>query len=582
MGPGDRIAIARSAYPLMSFPSPAPVPTDSVRTAIPLSRITIGLVALLLLANSLAVIFLIHNARTEALNTQLRENANLASVLQEQTTRVLASADQVTLRLADAMRESAVVPDLPRLATETGLSQRILVQLSLVGPDGRFIASNLDPTGLKTGPIDLSEREHIQAHLKAGPPSSTGLFIGQPVLGKVSKRWTLQLSRGIRGGDGRLLGVAVASLDPAYFEDVFGTVQLGQQGSVSLLGHDLRVRAQVVGQRPLGMGTSAPAQGLLANLPHSRSGQRIGPVGEDGEEQVQAFQRVGDYPLVVQVTSIASETLDHWRSTRNLILLLATLAAVVVVGVSIPFVRHLRRLESAHGALLGEQSEIQQQLKARNEWLMTLVQRLRTPITSQLGAASWLHSNLDPGLRQQALQMQQDTECLARMLDDVSDIARLEAGGMPLNLELLSLHPLVHAVTEPQRAAAAAKGLAMRIHFDPDVPERIRCDGIRVRQVLARLLANAIAHTTHGEVAVEIDVVPGWLRLQVADTGVGMSAERHAELLPREPTQTSPLQARGLGLQLGQALARHMGGRLQLESVPGMGSRFTLNLPLID
>jgi signal transduction histidine kinase len=548
-----------------------------------LSRISIALVAVLVLGNSLALLIILERDRADALATQLRESANLASVLQEQTARVLASADQVTLRLAEEVREAASQPDLPRLANETGLAPRILVQLSLVGPNGRFIASNLDPTGVKTGAVDLSEREHVQVHLRSHVNGSSGLHIGKPVLGKVSKRWTLQLSRRITGAQGQLLGVAVASLDPAYFEEVYGQVQLGRLGVVSLVGDDLRVRAQVLGQQPQGMGTLLEARQLPPLEAGQRQAQRLLIETEDGGERVQALQRVGDYPLAVLVSTAVSETLDDWRSTRNLIVGFSTVAALLLILASIPFVRRLQALEAEHDRLQHRHALQLADQQARNQWLLTLSHRLRTPLTSLLGCAHGLRRWADdPALRQQTIQVQEHAELLNRLLDEIGDLARLETGSMPLHREPLALHPLIHAVTEAQRPAASAKGLALRVHFDPDVPERLVCDGLRVRQVLSRLLANAIGYTTQGEVVIELDTAPGWLRLHVADTGPGISAERQAQLLPQNTAEGVQPLSGGLGLTLAHALARHMGGTLTLESVPGMGTRFTLSLPMPD
>ena len=93
-------------------------------------------------------------------------------------------------------------------------------KLRIARSGGRFIGSNLDPQGIKTGPVDLTEREHVRIHLnpayveEARRLPAGGLFIGRPVLGKVSKRWTIQVSRRISAADGRALGVVVASLDP--------------------------------------------------------------------------------------------------------------------------------------------------------------------------------------------------------------------------------------------------------------------------------------------------------------------------------------------------------------------------------
>lgn len=214
--------------------------------------------------------------------------------------RVVAASDQAMIRLRDAVRDGDFKPeDTVHLANETGLAPKILLQLSLVGPDGRFQGSNLDPDGSKSGHVDLSEREHVRVHLRpagmvdAPPLSANGLLIGKPVLGKVSKKWTIQLSRRIDAADGRVLGVVVASLDAGYFEDLYRGVQLGQHGGVSLIGVDRVVRARVVGGAAQGIGTSTRVAGQASQLQ--------GPCGHfesfshvDGENRLVAFERVGD------------------------------------------------------------------------------------------------------------------------------------------------------------------------------------------------------------------------------------------------------------------------------------------------
>ena len=103
----------------------------------------------------------------DAIAAELRQDTNLARALTEQAVRVLATADQATVRVRDAVLSGQdTAPELSRFASETGLAPAILVQLSLIDAQGRFAASNLDPDGSKTGHVDLSTREHVRAHLK--------------------------------------------------------------------------------------------------------------------------------------------------------------------------------------------------------------------------------------------------------------------------------------------------------------------------------------------------------------------------------------------------------------------------------
>jgi hypothetical protein len=136
------------------------------RSGWPLSRLVLLAAMLLLLVVWGSVTVLLWNNWNETVEAEVRQNTNLASVLQEQTLRVISTVDQAVLCLQEAVRDGTFNPaDLPSLANETGLVPGILVQLGLVGPDGRFVASNLDIDAGKTGRVDLSEREHIRVHL---------------------------------------------------------------------------------------------------------------------------------------------------------------------------------------------------------------------------------------------------------------------------------------------------------------------------------------------------------------------------------------------------------------------------------
>src|SRR5450830_1250954 len=242
-----------------------------------------AVLALLPIGGVAVVLMLNLNAR-DALAAEVRQNTNRARVLQEQTVRVLASVDQATLRMRDLAAAGELTPaDYVRIANETGLVPQILTQLSLIDAQGHFVGSNIDPTGEKTGHVDLSSREHIQVHLSpdkvadaSQQMNADGLYIGKPVLGKVSGKWTIQLSRRIQRRDGQTLGVVVASLNPAYFEQSYSEVSLGALGGVTLLGDDRNVRARVIGGAPTGMGTTLSNNSTMARLPQNeRAGWSI-------------------------------------------------------------------------------------------------------------------------------------------------------------------------------------------------------------------------------------------------------------------------------------------------------------------
>lgn len=212
-----------------------------------LGSMALAFLAVLLLSVWVAVIWGLYSLHQEAIRSQIQESSNISRVLQEQVTRVLEIIDKATLRVNDATTAARRSQDAlknieaERLASETGLAPEVIAQLGIVGGNGRFLYSNLDPKGEKSGGVDLSEREHIKVHLQPEQlPQSVarinahGLFIGVPVLGKVSQRWTIQITRRLNNHMGERAGVVVVSVNPGYFEQVFKDVRLGPSGTAAL------------------------------------------------------------------------------------------------------------------------------------------------------------------------------------------------------------------------------------------------------------------------------------------------------------------------------------------------------------
>lgn len=542
-------------------------------------------------ASVLVVIGLEHR---ESMAAQARHNTNLARAFEEQTVRVVAAVDQATIRMRDAVRGGHhTLADLAQFANETGMAPAILVQLSLVGPDGRFIGSNLDPDGSKTGHVDLSTREHIRVHLAPGGAATGaaaelqtgGLFIGKPVLGKVSGRWTIQLSRRIDAPDGRVLGVVVASLDPSYFENVYRSVELGELGGVMLIGTDLAIRARVMGDTRIGMGASIGATSPLVTGGWRRSGDYVSASTVDGVERIVGYRRIDDYPLYVLVSSATAESLAGWLAMRNTVLLLMALLSAAVIAAAWIFLSNVRRLEASNVALVASEARAQSANHAKTEFLAAISHDLRTPLTSIRGFAELMERRIEqPKFKEQAGMIRRAAEHLNALLSQILDFAKIEAGAMRLGATPVAIRPLLQGTADFFGVSAAEKGLALRVHVADDVPETLLADELRLKQVLNNLLSNALKFTTSGEVAIEIERDATQVRLHVVDTGPGIPPEQH-ELIFERFRQADDRVAyqhggTGLGLALSRALAELMGGTLGVTSTPGKGSRFTLTLPL--
>lgn len=544
-----------------------------------------------------AVLILLRATWQEGMNAQVRQNSNLAVILAEQTVRVMATVDQATLRMRDAtLTREPVGPDFTRFANETGLAPQILTQLSFVGSDGRFVGSNIDPTGEKTGRVDLSEREHIKVHLQpqaAGEEraqiTSTGLFVGKPVVGKVSGKATIQLSRPVPDGYGGLAGLVVASLNPAYFEDLYREVQLGERGAVSLVGNDLTVRARVVGGKSAGMGMGIGGTITQAGASSERNGgdtgHYVGISGLDQVERIFAYSRVGDYPLIVFVGTSLDEALQEWRGSRNVALLTTGLFSLSLVAAAVIFLRSVGKLERTNAALRLSEAQAQSASQAKSEFLAAVSHELRTPLTSIRGFAELMELRLDqPRYKEQASLIRKAADHLNALLTEILDLAKVEAGAMPHTPTPQNVADIVQTTADFFAVTAANKQLALHVRIDPTAPRTLVCDGLRLKQVLNNLLSNAMKFTHTGSVTIEVDATADTVRFHVVDTGPGIPPHLHETVFEkfRQGNDRVSYQhgGTGLGLALSRALAALMGGTLTLQSREGEGARFTLSLPL--
>ena len=274
-----------------------------------------------------------------------------------------------------------------------------------------------------------------------------------------------------------------------------------------------------------------------------------------------------------------------WASTAAL--LAWALLALVLMGLMAWIYRqHLRRRHAwqlaEHKRELAEQAS-----EAKSRFLATLGHEVRTPMTGVLGMTELLRgSHLDTRQRGQVDAIRRAGEHLLRLVNDALDLARIEAGKLTLANADFPLRPLLDDVAGLMAPIAERKGLAFVEHVADDVPIALHGDHTRVQQILLNLVGNAVKFTETGHVALETHaLLPCGVRFDVTDTGPGLNAEQQARLFRRfEQADGARTAARyggsGLGLAISQELAAAMGGRIVVDSTPGKGTRFSVELPL--
>ena len=224
---------------------------------------------------------------------------------------------------------------------------------------------------------------------------------------------------------------------------------------------------------------------------------------------------------------------------------------------------------------------------AKTEFLSRISHELRTPLTAMLGFSELLgRSKLDDQQREWATIVDKSGKHLLALLNDVLDIARIEEGELAISLEPIPLARLVDDGLAMARPIADARGIPLRSELNEAEERYVLADHQRARQILINLLSNAVKYNRpNGTVTVRAVTVEDDVRVEVVDTGRGLSQDEQDRLFvpfERLDAARAGIEGTGLGLALSRQLVERMGGRLQLESVPGVGSTFSFSLPSVE
>jgi signal transduction histidine kinase/ligand-binding sensor domain-containing protein/CheY-like chemotaxis protein len=319
----------------------------------------------------------------------------------------------------------------------------------------------------------------------------------------------------------------------------------------------------------------------------------VGPSGE------RLFSRLpaGHYTLEVQgktvdgvwskIRTLTFEVLPPWWRSPWGLASLAILGACVILAIVLLYRRRLRRLHAwqlaVHKQELAEQASL-----AKTRFLATLGHEVRTPMTGVMGMSELLlNTALDTRQRGYTEAIRRAGAHLLRLVNDALDLARIEAGRLELDLQPFSVNQLVEEVAAMTAPLAESRGLLFVLEDALDGEIAANGDVTRVRQILLNLLNNAVKFTERGSVTLRVAApIPGQgLRFEIADTGPGVSLEQQQRLFQRFEQGEGPRTAAryggsGLGLAICQELAVAMGGRIDIISRLGSGTRFVVELPL--
>ncbi|HEX6369275.1 MAG TPA: ATP-binding protein [Longimicrobium sp.] len=343
-------------------------------------------------------------------------------------------------------------------------------------------------------------------------------------------------------------------------------------------GEELRMAVASGMLEPL-RGMGGPSEGSLTDEAFRSGGPSVFSASDDDAHPTMVWMRragvehyaviplrAGDERLGMLGLVRGPESPPFTREELSTLALLGGQAAVAV--------RNARLYERAQAAS-----------RAKSDFLAMMSHELRTPLNALAGFSSLLeegiYGEINPQQREVLGRMRGAREHLVTLIDQVLDVARVEAGTRHARREPVALAALVRDVCESLRGAADARGLSLEVRTPDEL--RVQTDPGMVRQILTNLVGNAVKFSERGGITVHLHQSGGDVVLEVTDTGPGIPPELHDRVFEPffqvDPSTTRREGGVGLGLALSREFARLMGGDLTLRSTPGQGSTFTLRLP---
>lgn len=594
------------ASPLVSAPSKRVNP-GPLRV---LYACTFLIIALLMAAESAVIL----NMRESTLRTTETNLTNISLALAEQANRSMQGLDLVLTSLNDFLGTEGVVDGATYEQKMADHRVHLLLKEKLTGLPYINAVTMISPQGKLINfsrfwpipAVNVSDRDYFQA-IKSNPDVNS--FVSAPVQNRGDGVWTVYLARRVRAQDGSFAGLLLGAIELRHFEELYKSVSLGDASAISLIREDGMLMVRYPPTNAIGKAFAGGGQRAAKEAP---SGVVREPSPIDGQMRIKAARKLGNFPLVVLVTQTEDAALAEWTRVVWLLAVI-TGGCVISIAVAAAMIGWRWRQQLAVDLERAERAEAQQRLamtetraalererhaedasRAKSGFLAMMSHEIRTPMNAVLGlAGTLLDDTLSARQRKSVEAIRDSGDSLLRIINDVLDFSKLDAGRMTFEAVAFSPATLTENTISILGPRAVAKGLSISSSTTPDAPVALLGDAGRIRQILLNLASNAVKFTDRGSIEVMASCLSrngdsATMEWRIRDTGIGIPADRIGslfnEFVQADNSITRRFGGSGLGLAISKRLVEQMGGSIGVTSIEGEGAEFIvrLTLPITD